>query len=296
MELRHLRTFRAVAGTLNFTRAAHELHYAQSSVTEQVQVLETELGVALFDRTGRKLGLTVAGQRLVEYADQILTLAEQARTVAEDSANEPAGELVIGALETLCATQIPPVLTNYRNRCPQVRVTVRQANRGELYNAVRRGELDLCFTFGAAPADPVLSSEILAVQRLLIVAPIGHRLTKLDHVTVRDLREEPFLVTEAGCGFRDMFDRSLGLLGADGPRIEAEVNSIAALCTCVASGMGCALLPESAVESHLDRGTVAALRLEDLEYETTVTATWLRRWEHKPSVVTFLNTARSTLA
>jgi DNA-binding transcriptional LysR family regulator len=91
VELRHLRTFRTVARTLNFTRAAAELSYAQSSVTEQIQSLESELAAKLFDRSHRELSLTPAGERLVEDADQMLLLAQEARTVVEDEAREPGG-------------------------------------------------------------------------------------------------------------------------------------------------------------------------------------------------------------
>ena len=100
MELRQLETFRAVASTLSFTRAASALGYAQSSVTAQIQALEGELGVALFDRLGRRVALTDAGQRLVEYAERLLTLAEKARSALAEGA-EPSGTLQDRTAEAL---------------------------------------------------------------------------------------------------------------------------------------------------------------------------------------------------
>jgi DNA-binding transcriptional LysR family regulator len=233
MELRHLRTFRVVARTLNFTRAAAELHYAQSSVTEQVQSLEAELGTRLFDRGGRRLCLTPAGERLTAYADRMLILAEEARTAVQEQEAEPTGELIVGALETLCAQRLPPLLADYRARWPRVKVTVREGNRAELYGAVRRGELDACLTFGAAPADDALASEPLATDRLMIVTPPGHRLADREQLPAADLAGEEFLVTAPGCGFREMFDHSLRPAGAVPI---AEFESVAALCGCVAAG------------------------------------------------------------
>lgn len=107
MQLRHLKTFAAVASTLNFTRAAERVHLAQSSVTEQIQALEADLGTALFDRSGRRLGLTEAGRRLLEYTSDILTLVDEMRSAVADAGAVAAGTLTIGGLETLCASQLP---------------------------------------------------------------------------------------------------------------------------------------------------------------------------------------------
>jgi DNA-binding transcriptional LysR family regulator len=284
MELRHLRTFRVVARTLNFTRAAAELHYAQSSVTEQVQSLETELGTRLFDRGGRRLRLTPAGERLTAYADQMLILVEEARTAVREQHDEPAGELIIGALETLSAQCLPPILAGYRERWPRVQVTVRDGNRGELYGAVRRGEIDACLTFGPPPPDDALDSESLGTDRLLIVTPAGHRLADREQLGPADLAGEEFLVTSPGCGFREMFDRSVRPAG---PVVVAELGSLAALCGCVAAGMGIALLPEIAVRRHLDRDRVATVPLAGPTAEVAVTMTWLRRLAAKPALAAF---------
>ncbi|WIM93886.1 LysR family transcriptional regulator [Actinoplanes oblitus] len=281
MEFRQLRTFRVVARTLNLTRAAAELHYAQSSVTEQIQALEADLGTPLFERGGRRLRLTAAGQRLISYADQLLLLAEEARVVVREDAGEPSGELAVGALETLCAQRLPGVLSAYRARWPRVRVSVREANRGELYAAVRRGELDVSLTFGEAPRDEALGTAVVGTERLMVVTPPGHALAGAAELTPGELAGEPFVATQVGCGFREMLDRS-GL----GSSVVAELGSLAALSGCVAAGMGLALLPESAV-----RGVVAAVPLR--EAVTPVTLTWLRRWESRPAVAAFLTAARA---
>ncbi|MER6101949.1 LysR family transcriptional regulator [Streptomyces sp. NPDC001832] len=294
MELRHLRTFRAVARTLNFTRAAAELNYAQSSVTEQIQALESELAAKLFDRTNRKLSLTPAGERLVEYADQMLLLAQEARTAVEDNAQEPGGQLTVGGLETLCAYRLPAVLARYRRLYPRVQVTLREGGRGELYEWVRRGEVDVALTFGQAPQDKLMASESLATDRLMVVTPIGHRLSSYAQVGGPDLRGESFLATPQGCGFREMLDTLICTLGPDAPVIDTQVASMAALCQCVSVGMGCALLPEIAVAGSAARGEVAAVPVTGSASETDVTMTWLRRAELRPSVPAFLATARST--
>ncbi|MFJ8954984.1 LysR family transcriptional regulator [Streptomyces sp. NPDC102381] len=293
VELRHLRTFRTVARTLNFTRAAAELNYAQSSVTEQIQALESELSVKLFDRTSRKLTLTPAGERLVDYADQVLLLVQEARTAVEDEGQEPGGQLMVGGLETLCAHRLPAILARYRQSYPRVQVTLREGGRGELYEWVRRGEIDVALTFGQAPDDKPFVSESLATDRLMVVMPIGHRLASYTQVGGGDLRGEPFLATPQGCGFREMLDSLIHTLGADAPVIDTQVASMAALGQCAAAGMGSALLPEIAAAGPAARGEVAAIPLTGSASQTAVTMTWLRRAELRPSVPAFLDTARS---
>ncbi|MEV0012081.1 LysR family transcriptional regulator [Streptomyces sp. NPDC047973] len=292
MELRHLRTFRAVARTLNFTRAAAELSYAQSSVTEQIQSLESELAAKLFDRTNRKLSLTPAGERLVEYADQMLLLVQEARTAVEDEARQPGGQLTIGGLETLCAHRLPAILARYRRLYPRVQVTLREGGRGQIYEWVRRGEIDVALTFGQAPQNKLLASEALTTDRLMVVAPIDHQLASYAQVVGQDLRGESFLATPQGCGFREMLDTLIHTLGPDAPVIDAQVASMAALCQCASAGMGCALLPEIAVAGPAARGEVAAVPLTGSVSQTRITMTWLRRAELRPSVPTFLATAR----
>ncbi|MFI7141982.1 LysR family transcriptional regulator [Streptomyces massasporeus] len=292
MELRHLRTFRTVARTLNFTRAAAELNYAQSSVTEQIQALENELAAKLFDRTNRKLSLTPAGERLVEYADQMLLLVQEARTAVEEEAQEPGGQLTVGGLETLCAHRLPAILARYRRLYPRVQVALREGGRGQLYEWVRRGEIDVALTFGQAPQDKLLASEPLTTDRLMVVAPIDHRLASYARVVGQDLRGESFLATPQGCGFREMLDTLIDTLGPDAPVIDAQVASMAALCQCASAGMGCALLPEIAVTGPAARGEVAAVPLTGSASQTQITMTWLRRAELRPSVPAFLATAR----
>lgn len=277
MELRHLRTFRVVARTLNFTRAAAELHYAQSSVTEQIQALEAGLGTKLFDRE-RRLRLTAAGERLVGYADQVLDLVEEAKAAVDEERGEPEGDLTIGALETLCTHWVPPILGDYRMKWPRVRLTVKEGGRAELYQAVRVSEMDICFTFGAAPDD--LASRKLGEVPLVVLAPPGHRLADKAEIHKEDLRGVGFLATPKGCGFREMLDR------IDGPVVETEVGSLAALGRCVAGGMGCGIVP-----AMVDHPGAVAIPFDGESAD--VTLSWRRRDEHKPSVAALLATAQA---
>ncbi|WP_406096038.1 LysR family transcriptional regulator [Streptomyces sp. NBC_01013] len=289
MELRHLRTFETVARTLSVTQAARELHYAQSSVSDQIQSLERELGVDLLDRSQRKVRLTAQGAVLSEYTDRILKLLEETRWAV----SRPGSELAIGTLETVGLHLLPTVLTYYRSLYPQSRVRVGQDSRGELYKAVRRGDLDLCLTFGEPPADASLRFETLAEQPLVVIVPPGHHLAERGRAGLDELVAEPFLATERGCGFREMYDNTFGAAPSKEPI--AEVSGIGTLGACVAAGMGCALLPLISVRGQADRGEVAVVEVGDTDLRTTVTMTWLDRNSTNPSLAGFQAVLREQL-
>ncbi|WP_212764349.1 LysR family transcriptional regulator [Streptomyces sp. I05A-00742] len=289
VELRHLRAFEAVARTLSVTQAAKELHYAQSSVSEQIQSLELELGVVLLDRSQRRVRLTPQGAVLYRYTEQILTLLEEARFAV----SQPGTELAVGTLETLSLHMLPPVLTHYRALHPQARVRVGLHNRGELYQAVRRADLDLCLTFGDAPADPSLRSETLAEEPLAVIVPPGHPMAGAGRARLAEFMPEPFLATERGCGFREMFDSVF--VGEAAKEPIAEVSSIGTLGACVAAGMGCALLPLVSVRARADRGELAVVEIGDVDLRTKVTMTWLDRNSANPNLLGFQAQLRKQL-
>jgi DNA-binding transcriptional LysR family regulator len=288
MQLRQLSTFRTVADALNVTRAAERLNYAQSSVTEQIKALEQDLGVHLFERSNRGLKLTPAGYRLVDYAERLLALAEEARAVVTE-VGSPGGELLIGAPETLCVYRLPALLSRFREDCPNVHVVLRPGNREECRGGVRDGALDLCFTFGAAPDHPDLESLALAPEPVVVVAPKDHPLTRSEVVANADLAGVDFLVTEPGCSYRLMFEEALGSAPGPRPRIAAELTSIGALRTCVAAGMGCALLPRIAVAADLARGALGLVPWRGPQYEAAVHATWRRDARQSPGLLPFLD-------
>ncbi|KOU44267.1 MULTISPECIES: LysR family transcriptional regulator [unclassified Streptomyces] len=294
MQLRQLNTFRTVAETLNITRAAERLNYAQSSVTEQIQSLEADLGVALFDRSGRRIRLTDAGNRLVEYAERMLQLAEEARAAVSGMA-DPAGELTIGAPETLCVYRLPSLLTRFRETHPKVRVVLRPGNRSESRGGVREGTLDLCFTFGPPPTEPEFESMALAPETVVVVAPPGHPLTRMKEVTTAELAGVDFLVTEPGCSYRRMYDETLGSVRGPRPNVVAELTSIGALRSCVAEGMGCALLPGIAVAADLARGALETVPWTNARRETEVQVSWRAQGAESPGLRPFLDTARELL-
>lgn len=257
MELRLLVTFEKVATVLSFTRAAAELRYAQSSVTGQVRALETSLETELFDRLGSRIRLTEAGERLLPYARRMIELAEEARA-AVAGAEEPAGTLAIGTMESLTSYRLPPLLELFHHRYPRVRLALRTTIGDETRQALRQGTYDLGFLLEESTEHVGLEGVVLAVEPLALVAAPGHPLAGQPAATA-DLVRLPLLATEPGCAYRDLFERELAALA---PVDFMEFGTIEATKRAAAAGLGMALLPEVTVAAELAEGSLVRLLWE----------------------------------
>ncbi|MFF8847141.1 LysR family transcriptional regulator [Streptomyces sp. NPDC015127] len=257
MELRLLVAFEKVATVLSFTRAAAELRYAQSSVTSQVRSLESSLGVDLFERLGSRIRLTEAGERLLPYARRMIDLAEEARA-AVAGADEPAGTITVGTMESLTSYRLPPLLELFHHRYPKVRLSLRPTLGDETREALRRGVYDIGFLMEPETEHAGLESEVLAAEPLVLVAAPGHPLAGRAGLTAADLAAAQLVGTEPGCPYRDLFERELSQWAPP----FMEFGTIEATKRGVASGLGIALLPRIAVSGELASGALAALGWE----------------------------------
>lgn len=255
MELRHLVTFQKVATLLSFTRAAEELNYAQSSVTAQIRALESSLGVELFDRLGGRIRLTAAGEKLLGYTEQILTLTEAARADVAGS-DDPSGTLVIGTMESITSYRMPPLLEFFHHRYPKVQLSLRPSLCAETCHALRQGTFDIGFLMEQETRHQGLETVVLAREPLVLVAAPDHPLARREQVSLDDLRAASVLATEAGCAYRDLFEEELRGAGTT-PFL--EFGTIEAIKRGVVSGLGISLLPEVTVAGELEKGELTAL-------------------------------------
>jgi DNA-binding transcriptional LysR family regulator len=291
MELRQLETFRAVATALSFTRAAAALDYAQSSVTAQIQSLEAELGVRLFDRLGRRVVLTDAGTCLLDYAERLLDLADEARAALADG-GEPAGTLTVGAPETILTYRLPGILQRFRRALPRVRLIFRPTPNAELQRAIGDGTLDVAFGLGPRMRARAIEVELLGTEPLAVVAAPDHPLASAARVEAADLQGETVLLTRPGCGYRATFANTLTAYGVQ-PAGTLDFGSIEGIKQCVAAGIGIAALPQTAVRSELADGRLVALRWDEPNLDVSMQLLWhpARAWN--PPLRAFLEIART---
>jgi DNA-binding transcriptional LysR family regulator len=289
MELKQLQTFQTLANELNFTRTAERLNYAQSSVTAQIQGLEQEYGVQLFERLGKRILLTEAGTRLLSYADEILRLSDEAR-IAVPAHTEPRGTLTIGAVESLCTYRLAPLLKAFRSRYPHVELVFRTGICANLRKEVFHGELDLAFTLEEAGHDEALVFQVLIREPMLVLAQPDHPLAQRELVNPADLEGETILVTEPGCSYRTMFEQALAAAGLHNPKI--EFASVEAIKQCVIAGLGVTLLPQMAVQNELSRGLLTALPWAGPEFPMVTQMCWHKDKWMSPALQAFIEATK----
>jgi DNA-binding transcriptional LysR family regulator len=193
MELRHVHTFRAVARSLNFTKAAERLNLAQSSVSAQIKSLEEELGVKLFDRIGRRVLLTTAGEKLSEYARRMEEMTNE--IVSEISgATDTKGSLTIRTPETLATVYCPEIVRLFHNRYPMVRLDFINCTDRQLREELNSGRIDLAFLMTDEVAIPEVKVRALRTEPLVMVAGPGNPLTVRKKVATEDLKDQTILL------------------------------------------------------------------------------------------------------
>jgi len=290
MELRQLATFRAVATTLSVSRAAEALNYAQSSVTAQIQSLEREFEVPLFHRLGKRLRLAEGGKRLLDYADRILRLAEEAQAAV--NGREPTtGTISVGATESLCAYRLPGVLQEFRRRFPAAQVRLRPGIGSELRRGLADGSLDIAFIMEEATPEYELAVERVLVEPLVVIVAPAHRFARRRNVGLEELDGETLLATERGRSYREIFERALARAGAQ-PAVTLEFGSIEAIKHCVMADIGIAILPEIAVREELARGDLAALDLFGPVFTIVTQMAWHRDTQLPALLQAFAEIAR----
>ncbi|MGW8821047.1 LysR family transcriptional regulator [Paenibacillus lautus] len=255
MELIYLQTFREVAVRKSFTKAADELGYAQSSVTTQIQKLEKEYGVKLFERYGRGLRLTKSGEELFKYAVQMLDLFQQSK---EKLTKQGGGILSIGTIDSLAAYFLPSVLHRLRQEYEDLAIRLQTDREDSIVSKVREGEYDLGLILENKPEDTSLNWISIREEPLHLIAHSDHPLRWLPVIELEHLADYEWIMTEDTCNYRIMLEKVLRASGAP-VRIGLELGNPEAIKRYIMSGTGISLLPRMVAEEEIKRGELAVL-------------------------------------
>ena len=256
LDLRQLRAFSTVVREGSFTRAASVLHYAQSSVTAQVQSLEQQLGVQLLDRLPGRLELTAAGESFLTYANRLLALAAEACDSVH-SGGDPAGTLTLSASESVLTYRLPELLRAFQDRYTNVRIELHAAGVCEFGPPIGPG-VDIAISINEPINEPHLIVERLRPEPMHAVVAREHPLASRTRVTPQDIVAEQLLLTEHSCSYRALFERTLAQAGVR-PSRTLEFASVEAIKQCARSRMGVAILPEMVVAEDLRTQSLVAL-------------------------------------
>lgn len=241
MELRQLRYFLAVAATQNFTRAAETVHVSQPSLSIQIAALEEELGTKLFDRLGRKVALTQAGELFREHAGRVLRELEQAVQVVQELQGAQRGRLVVGTVATVNSYLIPPLVSRFKQRFPGIHLQVHAQPSTEIVAGLLANRLDvgICLL-------PVTHDRLTVVplfdERLVLVAPANAPLKK-SRLHMRDLAGLPLVLMPVDYCLRKMVEAECAEARIQ-PQVVLEMTSPEGILQAVAGGAGFTILPE----------------------------------------------------
>lgn len=264
MELRNLITFSKIAHLNSFIKAAEELGYAQSTITTQIQLLEQELGVKLFERVGRGIKLTSKGLTFLEYAEKIINLANESKEAMIDT-DIPKGTLKIGIVESLCTIKLPEILKNYHMKYPDVEIIIKLGTCSDIHNMLKKNLVDLAFILGEPIDDADLISCLSYKEDMALLASPLNKLSNEKTLALKDIAHEPLILTEKGCSYRSVFEKMFYKEGLQ-PRLSLEVGSIETIKTFVMSNLGITLLPVMTVENELSQKQLIKLNLTDCEF------------------------------
>ncbi|HUI95596.1 MAG TPA: LysR substrate-binding domain-containing protein [Xanthobacteraceae bacterium] len=293
-DLSQLRCFVAVAEELHFGRAATRLNMTQPPLSRQIKILEHALNAALFVRTSRSVRITPAGRSFLPEAKRLLKLAESAALVAQSIASGRAGSIKIGFTGGAAQAFLPALITECRARLADVELILKEMVSGDQIDALEAGQIDVGFL--RPPVSRASFSSVAVLSESLIAAiPHGHRLARQKEIAIRDLDGEPF-VMYAPFEARYFYDLLAGQFAKAKvlPRYVQHLSQIHSILSLVGTGLGLALVPQSAAMLHAERVVLRPIRLTPAR-PVELHMAW-RRHDENPLLPGFLTIARGLAA
>ncbi|MDR3100244.1 MAG: LysR family transcriptional regulator [Paraburkholderia sp.] len=292
MDLRLLRYFAALADELHFGRAAARLHISQPPLSQQIRLLEEELGTALFIRTQHRVELTEAGKTLSKQVPLIFAQFERAIDLTRCAGRGEMGNLAVGIISSAMVAPIPRALRMFASRHPQVRWTLHEMTPSEQIAALKEKRLDVCF-FRLYQDDPTIRCEAVWRDTAMAALPAGHRLAAREEIALSELADERFISVGLRQSQLARFLQDACVKARFTPHIEYEVVEVHTLLSLVREGLGVALLPASA--QQISTGGVAFVKLAQAELDVSLHARY-RADDVSPVLHAFLDTVREAAA
>ena len=262
MDFDQLTTFLEIAKLGSFSRAGQKLYRSQPAVSAQVRQLEQEYGAKLFDRAGKSVRLTSAGEALLEYAGKLVNLRNESLRAVADQASTPRGVLSIGANEATCLYVLPNVFAEYHKLYPSVRVSIYRNFSQKVLQKVEEGAIDLGVVTLPAKSPSLKTHSIFRDRLMLIVSP-RNPLAKMKSVRTDDIAKQSQIFPKTGYT-RQVLDKLFrpyrGSL-----HVTMELASVGMIKRFVAADLGVSLMSETFVRDQVRSGEIKLIPLEDVE-------------------------------
>lgn len=275
MNFADLQVFKSVVDEGGVIRAASKLHRVPSAVTTRIKQLEASMGVKLFHRDRQRLHLSPAGELLLDYAERLIQLSEEARDVV--TGTTPRGVFKLGALESTTASRLPPVLAGFHSRYPDVRLELTTGTNDALLGQLAERRLDAAF-IAEQPSGRAFEHMSAFSERLTLISSEDHAPIKRPG----DIEGQSLIAFPEGCAYRRVLQRWLGADSLATFRV-LDLSSYHAIAACVAAGTGIALMPESVLDA-MPQANVRRHPIPKAQANVTTPLVW-RRGEISASVL-----------
>ncbi|WP_142344472.1 LysR family transcriptional regulator [Bacillus cereus] len=248
MEMRHVKTFCAIVKYGNFSKAAHALGYAQSTVTAHIKSLESDLNIPLFDRLGKKILLTKAGHQFHPYALELLAIYEKAQEIPQNNDNLE-GTLTITSNESLAVYRLPKLLRTYKQENPKVNIVLETTTNEQAMNKLREGETDVIFIIGESMEHNDFITRTFCNETFGWILPTHYSTHSNPFCLLKDTQ---FIFTEQSCGYRPMVDHFLRQSG-NIPAKTFETSNVEVIKQSVMCELGISILPYIVVQESCQK-------------------------------------------
>lgn len=263
MEFRQVQTFMQISQVKNFSKAAEILGYSQSAVTVQVRQLENELGVRLFDRTGKKVTLTPQGKEFLIHANKIIDDMLKAKEAMNDT-NELKNPLHIGTIESLCTVKLPEIVQKFRNEHPKVRIQITIDSPERLFQMMEHNELDVIYILDTPRWNKNWIKVMEEAEPVIFVSTPHYKAAEKEEVKIEDILTEPFYLTERNANYRQALEQELALRKQTLSPV-LECSDTAFIKNMLKTGKGLSYLPLFVVEKDIKEGKIAKLNVKDID-------------------------------
>lgn len=286
MELRQLVTLCKINHYKSYQKAAEDLGYAQSTITTQIQLLEKELEIKLFERIGRTLKLTSEGEIFLKYAEKTVNLINESKA-AISSKDIPKGMLKIGIVESLCTIILPELLESYKIQYPKVEIIIKLGTCSTLRNMLKDNKVDLIFILGETVEDSDLVSYISYNEPMALLASSTNHLSNKNDLTLEDISSEPLILTEKGCNYRTVFE-SLFYEKNIKPHLSLEIGSIETIKNFIIRNLGITFLPEMTAKKELIEGKLVTLNFSECQFNMSTQVLYHKNKWVTPAMNSFM--------
>lgn len=260
MTLRYLKIFLCVCDEGNMTAAAKKLYIAQPSVSQAMAELENYYHVKVFERLGKKLFVTSAGEKLITYARHIVNLAMETEEVMRDLSHN--GTIRVGASVTIGTCILAPLLESFKRKNPQITISSVVNNTAVIEEMLLVDQLDIGLVEGKVHSPGIISRPFMEDDLVLVTSP-SHPLARQNKVTLAQMNNKEFIIREEGSGTRELFQMVMASKGMEW-KIAGVYNNAETIKNMVAANLGISVMSKLAVEKEVKRQELKIIKMEEL--------------------------------